>query len=232
MNAPEAQRVIESLRKGIPPDGYVRQFTVGRASEVDQLTSRLHAGEPGALLIKANYGSGKTHLLRFLRETALGEGFVVSYISLDTKSAVRFDRMDRILGAIVRNIECAGYPGKGPATLFSAVLNAMTSPCPDVQRRARLDELSSTGRWDYSKVLEVSGSLCRPARVDHQHETQRSQGAYPSSPEKWKPGCASPGTTTAKRHGYIAALLLTFDHTFAMPVLIGSSAGVQQAPSS
>lgn len=153
MNSLEAQRVIESLRKGIPPDGYVSRFTVGRASEVNQLTSRLHAERPGALLIQANYGSGKTHLLRLLRETALREGFAVSYISLDSKSAIRFDKMDRILGTIIRNLECAGHPGKGPTTLFSAVLAALIAKCPDVERRAQLDELSNCGRWEYSKIL-------------------------------------------------------------------------------
>ncbi len=154
MDAPEAQRVIESLRKGIPPDGYVRQFTVGRTSEIEQLLSRLCVGEPGALLLKANYGSGKTHLLRFVREIALEERFAVSYVSLDAKAAVRFNRMDQVFGAVIRSLECPGYPGKGPEALFTTVLDAMTSPCHDVNRRERLNELSSMGRWDYSRTLK------------------------------------------------------------------------------
>jgi len=154
MDAPGAQRVIESLRKGIPPDGHVRQFTVGRKSEIEQLESCLRTGDPSALLLKANYGSGKTHLLRFVRESALEEGSAVSYITLDARSAVRFNRMDQIFGAVIRNIELPGYSGKGPSALFSAVLHAMTSPCPDAKRRARLAELSSVGRWDYSKALK------------------------------------------------------------------------------
>src|SRR3712207_1493887 len=113
MNASEAQRVIESLRKGIPPDGYVRHFTVGRQSEIEDLSDRLRRGQPGALLLKANYGSGKTHLLHFIRETALAEGYAVSLVTLDAKSAVRFNRMDQVLGAICRGIESPHQAGKG-----------------------------------------------------------------------------------------------------------------------
>lgn len=154
MDAVQSQRVIESLRKGIPPDGCVRQFTVGRTSEISQITRRLEEGKPGALLLKANYGSGKTHLLRFIREHAIDQGFAVSSVSLDCKAAVRFNRMDQIFGSTLRNIELPGQVGKGPRALFNALLDAMTLPCADAKRKEMLDELSSMGRWDYSKALK------------------------------------------------------------------------------
>lgn len=154
MNAAQAERVIESLRKGIPPDGHVRHYTVGRTTEIHNLTVRLRGSETGALLLKANYGSGKTHLLRFIREAALDEGFAVSCITLDSKSAVRFNRMDQIFGATMRNVELPGRAGKGPTVLFQALLDAMNSPCSDTKRKAMLNELSSMGRWDYSKSLK------------------------------------------------------------------------------
>ena len=148
-----AQRAIEALRKGIPPDGYVRHFTVGRQAEIDSLTQRLRDGETGALLLKANYGAGKTHLLRFIREIALDYDYAVSLIALDAKSAIRFNRMDQIFGATVRAVEVPRKEGKGPGVLFASLLDAMTSPCGDPQRERQLRELSSFGRWDYSKTL-------------------------------------------------------------------------------
>lgn len=154
MDAARAQRAIESLRKGIPPDGAVRQFTVGRNTEILRLTVKLRSKETGALLLKANYGSGKTHLLRFIREAALDEGFGVSLITLDSRSGLRFNRMDQVFGATLRNIELPGREGRGPGVLFGALLDAMTSPCSDSARKAMLDELSSMGRWDYSKALK------------------------------------------------------------------------------
>jgi hypothetical protein len=154
MDAAQAQRVIESLRKGIPPDGFVRQFTVGRDSEICALEAMLNDSRAGALLLKANYGSGKTHLLRFIKEVALEKGFAVSHITLDSSSAVRFNRMDQIFGTVTRCIEVPNKQNKGPAALFESVLDAMTSPCSDTVRKAQLDELSSLDRWDYSTTLK------------------------------------------------------------------------------
>ena len=74
----EAERIIESLRMGIPPSDHTLHFTVGRASEIADLRKTLHrrtAKASGKFLL-ANYGGGKTHLLRVIREMALAEGYV------------------------------------------------------------------------------------------------------------------------------------------------------------
>ena len=83
MTAKEARDLVERLTLGTPPSGHLRNFTVGRASQLKQLVSSLDstATTPEALLVQANYGAGKTHLLRLLHETALENGFAVSYIS-------------------------------------------------------------------------------------------------------------------------------------------------------
>jgi hypothetical protein len=154
MDLAQAQRVIESLRKGIPPDGFVRHFTVGRAWEIAQLINTLDRAEPGALLLKANYGSGKTHLLHFTRECALERGFAVSAVTLDARGAVRFNRMDQVFGAVCRNIEVPGVPGqKGIRPLLDFVVDRM--------ERAKVGrsesfwhELTNNWKWDFSEVLD------------------------------------------------------------------------------
>lgn len=154
MQPADAQRVVESLRKGIPPDGFVRHFTVGRASEIAQLVKRLDHAVPGALLLKANYGSGKTHLLRFIRERALEEGFAVSAVTLDCKGAVRFNRMDQVFGAICRNIEVPGVLGqKGIRPVLSLVVDRLE--CAKTARAETFwQKLTNNWKWDYSEVLD------------------------------------------------------------------------------
>ena len=49
MDRPEAFRIIESLRLGIPPDGAVRHFTVGRKEEIEDLRMRVQTGGTGLL---------------------------------------------------------------------------------------------------------------------------------------------------------------------------------------
>jgi hypothetical protein len=159
MRPSEAQKVIEALRKGMPPDGYVRHFTVGRKSEIDTLNARLKQPQRGALLLKANYGSGKSHLLRFLRETALEEGYVVSAVSLDARSAIRFNRMDQILGAIWRGIEVPNSLNhKGVRPFFDTVCAAIETSKSQKQDCLWRD-LTNNWKWDFSNVLDAPASF-------------------------------------------------------------------------
>ena len=46
MKALETERIIESLRRGTPPEGHVTEFTVGRGEEVNELKSILLRAYP------------------------------------------------------------------------------------------------------------------------------------------------------------------------------------------
>lgn len=164
MQPADAQRVVEALRKGIPPDGFVRRFTVGRTHEIEQLRQRLESANPGALLLKANYGSGKTHLLRFVREDALEREFAVSMISVDAKSAARFNRMDQIMGAICRGLEMPNAPGqRGVRGFLDHISRCIHDETGDT---VFWRELSSQGKWDYSESLD-SKALYLAVRAWH-----------------------------------------------------------------
>jgi hypothetical protein len=151
MDSAQAQRVIESLRKGIPPDGYVRHFTVGRKREIDALVRQLQPQGGTVLLLKANYGSGKTHLLKYIREEALERNYAVSIVTLDSGSAVRFNRMDQIFGAVCRNIEIpTGLDSKGLRPFFDFLVTDMNKR----DDRSIWRDISNNWRWDFSEVLD------------------------------------------------------------------------------
>lgn len=151
MDRIQAQRVIESLRIGIPPDGFVRHFTVGRKTEIDGLIQRLNGQAGGALLLKANYGSGKTHLLRFIREQALADNYAVSAVTLDATSAVRFNRMDQMFGAICRNIEVPQSSAfKGIRPFFNHILKYIS----ERKEETFWKEISNNWKWDFSEKLD------------------------------------------------------------------------------
>lgn len=154
MDRPEAFRIIESLRLGIPPDGAVRHFTVGRKEEIEDLRMRVQAGGTGLLFIKANYGSGKTHLLRLLREYGLEHGYAVSLVGLDAAASVRFNRMDQIVGGVMRGLKVPGSPDTGVRCLFDLL-------CREIQNsRARGDtsglwyDLTNRWKWNESDTCE------------------------------------------------------------------------------
>src|ERR1700689_1603583 len=123
----EAEKAIESLRFGTPPEGHVLEFTVGRESEIGTLTARLKAEgatprrkSSRALLINANWGSGKSHLLQVVREVALKNSFAISLIEVDSRAGVRFNRMDTIFGAVCRDLETPPSSSAGVGNLFEA----------------------------------------------------------------------------------------------------------------
>lgn len=153
MQQTEAQRAIESLRKGLPAEGFVRQFTVGRESEMSELTSRLDSGEPGTVLLEANYGAGKTHLLQFVRETALSSGYAVSLVTLDSQSAVRFNRMDQILGAVWRGLEIPKDKQRGVRPFLDLVCREIDGTKASGNGHTLWQKITNGWKWDYSDAL-------------------------------------------------------------------------------
>jgi len=149
-----ALRVIENLRKGLPPSGFIEHFTVGRETEISTLSQSLDSGNGDpVLLLKANYGSGKSHLLRYIREKAHSEGYAVSLVTLDAKSGVRFNRMDQIMGEIFRNIEVSPHLGK-PG--LRGAFDLIRDRC---EEGLKYDDefwegFAACGKWDFSQTLD------------------------------------------------------------------------------
>ena len=143
------EKVVESLRYGIPPEGFVSHFTVGRLSEINELTMRLHNNQAGTLLLKANYGAGKSHLLKFIRETALKQNFVVSSVTLDARSGIRFNRMEQILGEVLKGLEAPNKKEQGISAFLDLICEqARNSNGTEWQR------ITNNNRWNTSYLLE------------------------------------------------------------------------------
>jgi hypothetical protein len=78
-----SRHLIESFRLGIVPDFGVKEWTVGRDAELARLAEWLADEGEGSLLIEGKYGSGKTHLLRYLAQAGLEKGYAVSYLRIN-----------------------------------------------------------------------------------------------------------------------------------------------------
>ena len=142
-----AEDIVEQLRYGIPPSGATLQFTVGREDQIRQLGESLEDLQNRSLLIHANYGAGKSHLLHVLQELALKRGFAVAFIVADANGGVRFDRMDTVLGDVCREIQVPGMSGKGIGILFDAYQRVNEAGL-DEPARADRERISNGNRWD------------------------------------------------------------------------------------
>lgn len=182
MDREVARAAIESLRFGIPPVGLVRSFTVGRQEQLEELRQSLAANQRGALLVKANYGAGKSHLLQIVREAAIEAGYVVSLVVTDAAGGIRFNRMDTIFGAVCRTLELEGS-GTGVPSLFTAFAERYgqighTDPL--------LKRLTANGTWSPSGPLSPALQIASRAWVVGSRPHRDLITAWLSQPDAFK----------------------------------------------
>ena len=79
----DARQVIESLRMGVVPFKAIQHFTVGRDKEISQIQKWLsNKNKSSTMFVRGEYGSGKSHLLEFIRLMALNDGWAVSLVEV------------------------------------------------------------------------------------------------------------------------------------------------------
>lgn len=148
----EAKEIIESLRNGIPSRKHIARLTVGREDQISRLTKSLNTPSDISnrkLLIEANYGSGKSHLLKLIKEHALSEGYVVSLIDLNARGGVRFHLLQTVLSETLRQIELPNG-GVGIRAFFNRFHEVKDSELVNDSKIIRKD-ITSNGNWRDSR---------------------------------------------------------------------------------
>lgn len=104
LNRKRARRVVENLRSGVPSPQVAADFSMGREQllrRVEEGIENAVAGEPGGVVLQANYGEGKTHTLHAIWNMATSKNCVVSLASLSKETTL--DRPDRLYAKLVAN---------------------------------------------------------------------------------------------------------------------------------
>jgi hypothetical protein len=112
-----ATQVVESLRKGIPPQRGVELYSVGNEKLMEGIKKRHldNITEQGIIrFVSGSWGAGKTHFFRQLREVAFQNNLLVSSVELGVNSAA-LNKFESIFSAIVRQIATPSfYAGSAP----------------------------------------------------------------------------------------------------------------------
>ena len=98
-----SRSIIEMLRMGIVSENRVQDFTFGREVELTQLHEWLSAPDDGARIILGAYGTGKTHMLNYLRSYALKQGYAVAFVEMDAQEAP-FSRPKRVYAQLIQSL--------------------------------------------------------------------------------------------------------------------------------
>jgi hypothetical protein len=113
--------IVESLRKGLPPQRGVEFYSVGNEKLIEGV-KRFHLSgiaDRGIIrFISGSWGAGKTHFFRQLREAAFQDDCLVSNVELDVNSAA-LNKFHSIFAAIIRQIATPSYYA-GHTTLSAA----------------------------------------------------------------------------------------------------------------
>jgi len=90
----ELRRALEALRNGVPNRDAVRVLGCSQSAVVERFRQQLMAVDAGArtdsqakgMLVSGDFGSGKSHLLEYLKHAALEETFVCSHIVISKET--------------------------------------------------------------------------------------------------------------------------------------------------
>ncbi len=83
--ASDKKKIVEAFRLGIVPGFAVQDITVGRKNEIKKVEKWLEK-DSESLMIIGQYGQGKSHIIRYIREKALDEGYLVAYCDIGEES--------------------------------------------------------------------------------------------------------------------------------------------------
>jgi hypothetical protein len=114
----DARSVIEAFRLGIVPAQSIREWTVGRTREIETVRQWLHDESSGTMVIRGEYGSGKSHLIEYLHSNGFDLNYAVSLVGIDPCDAQPgFPK--RIYRHLIRNLR---FPYQGHYYTFCELL--------------------------------------------------------------------------------------------------------------
>ena len=95
------KKIVEAFGLGIVPTFAVRDVTVGREEEIKKVEKWL-AKDDESVMIVGEYGQGKSHIIRYIKEKALDEGYLVGYCDIGDESQMH--KPKTVLNTIMKSL--------------------------------------------------------------------------------------------------------------------------------
>ncbi|MHB1682321.1 MAG: BREX system ATP-binding domain-containing protein [Bacilli bacterium] len=121
-----AKFIVEGLRSGVPYRDLAKTVAFGRERYIDSVKRMMEGVEQGrapklpSLVLRANYGEGKTHLLHSLWGAGEDRNWVVSFVSLSKETPL--DRLDYLYPKLMGNTYIPGSAQPGVAFIVARAL--------------------------------------------------------------------------------------------------------------
>ena len=127
-----AKFIVEGLRSGVPYRDLAKTVAFGREKYIDIVKRMMEGVEQGrapklpSLVLRANYGEGKTHLLHSLWGAGEDRNWVVSFVSLSKETPL--DRLDYLYPKLMGNTYIPGSAQPGIAYIVAKALESQLLP--------------------------------------------------------------------------------------------------------
>lgn len=102
----EAERIIESLRSGVPFPSLAERLPIGRSRLLSLVRERLGDERPAPLIVRAHYGDGKTHFLQAIAGQAQDSQWVVSRVSISREAPL--SNLDKLYSVVAQGTRVPG----------------------------------------------------------------------------------------------------------------------------
>jgi len=147
IDARRARRAIESLRVGLPSlDGTTRQLAVGfneTESLIRTFLKDIDNDGGGAMILKGEYGQGKTFSLIVLEEIARDLSFVTARTEIDATEN-RLNKPQHIYRDLMRTLRLPDADGSGTQLLAEKTVDLLDRECPG--------NAADRQRWLHSRI--------------------------------------------------------------------------------
>jgi len=151
-----AIQIIESLRKGIPPQLGTDLYSVGNEKLIQGIETYHLSGihERGIIrFMSGSWGAGKTHFFRLLREVAFKNGCLVSNVELNVNDAA-LNKFERVFSSIVRNVVSSTHYSERAAS-DAAPFGRVIQECLFYLATGTRKTSNEITYDDYSKAREI-----------------------------------------------------------------------------
>lgn len=96
---------IETLRLGLVPPDKVSTFTFGRNTEMEFIVEWLKEKSQGPVFLVGDYGTGKSHLLDYVKDYALKNGWAVAHCELNPNESPLY-KPKKIYSKVIESFQC------------------------------------------------------------------------------------------------------------------------------
>ena len=103
------KKIVEAFRLGIVPTFAVREITVGREKQIKKVEKWLAKNDESVMIV-GQYGQGKSHIIRFIKEKALEEGYLVGYCDIGEESQMH--KPKSVFNTLMKSLVFRNQEGK------------------------------------------------------------------------------------------------------------------------